>query len=159
LVEMHGGKVAARSSGLGQGATFVVALPVTAAHVTDDRAASSPPSELNPESLPDLTGIRVVAVDDDANSLDVVKRILLSRGAVVETAATVGEALEILGWFSPDVIVSDIGLPRQDGYSFVRQLRAMPSFASVPAVALTALARIEDRTRALNAGFQMHMAK
>ena len=106
-----------------------------------------------------MAGIRVLAVDDDADSVDVVKRILASRRAEVRTAASVAEAMATLQTFIPDVILSDIGMPHQDGYDFIRHLREDPCFAGIPAVALTALARVEDRTRARNAGYQSHVAK
>jgi PAS domain S-box-containing protein len=157
LVELHGGKVRAESAGLGRGATFVVTLPVSVAisHSAGNQLVSASPA---PE-LGDLTGIRVLALDDDADSLDLVTRILSTRGADVRTANSVASATEILKTFTPDVILSDIGMPAQDGYDFIRQLRERPFFAGIPAVALTALARVEDRTRALNAGFQSHIAK
>lgn len=101
----------------------------------------------------------MLALDDDADSVHIVKRILTARGADVRTASSVVEAMGILKMFTPDVILSDIGMPGQDGYDFIRQFRELSSFAAIPAVALTALARVEDRTRALNAGFQSHIAK
>jgi PAS domain S-box-containing protein len=157
LVDLHGGKVRAESKGEGQGAMFVVALPLSA-------VKSSPEGEAHPAgvaegTLADLAGIRVLALDDDPDSVDVVKRIVATRGADVRIAGSVPEAMAILRTYTPDVILSDIGMPGQDGYDFIRQLREHSFFAGIPAVALTALARSEDRTRALDAGFQSHIAK
>lgn len=158
LVELHGGKVRAESKGEGQGATFIVTLPVSVV-VPPKGASQMQRSEPIDPTLADLTGIRVLVVDDDADSLDIVKRILAARGAEVRVAESVVEAVQQLKTFAPDVILSDIGMPGQDGYDFIRHLRERPFFAGIPAVALTALARAEDRTRALNAGFQSHISK
>ena len=158
MVELHGGTVRAESRGKGQGATFVVTLP---ASVAKSSRPDSPvqKAELDAPTLADLTGIRVLAVDDDFDSVDIVKRILTARGAEVRSAGSVGDAMVLLRTFTPDVVLSDIGMPQQDGYDFIRELRERPFFAGIPAVALTALARAEDRTRALNAGFQAHISK
>ncbi len=158
LVELHGGRVRAASKGEGQGATFIVALPLS---IAESPQTAGHPAGAGPQdaTLNDLTGIRVLALDDDADSLDIVKRILAVRGAEVRKAHSVGEAMAILRTFTPDVILSDIGMPHQDGFDFIRKLREDPFFAGIPAVALTALARTEDRTRVLNAGFQSHIAK
>ncbi len=158
LVELHGGKVRAASTGEGQGATFIVTLPISIEE-PQHPADRSHKDALQGASMTDLTGIRVLALDDDADSVDIVKRILAARGAEVRMAHSVGEAMAILRTFTPDVILSDIGMPHQDGYDFIRQLREHPFFAGIPAVALTALARSEDRTRVLNAGFQSHVSK
>ncbi|HYD82492.1 MAG TPA: response regulator, partial [Opitutus sp.] len=106
-----------------------------------------------------LAGIKVLVVDDDADSLDVVRRILTRRNAEVQTAASVQQALEILAPFGPDVILSDIGMPVHDGYELIRRVRESVSGRTIPAAALTALARSEDRMHALQAGFQTHVAK
>jgi PAS domain S-box-containing protein len=158
LVELHGGKARAESKGVGQGAAFVITLPLSVAG-SQRTADQSPEAAIPDATQADLTGIRVLALDDDADSISIIKRILTVRGAEVRKANSVGEAMEILRTFTPDVILSDIGMPHQDGYDFIRQLRAHPFFAGIPAVALTALARVEDRTRVLNAGFQAHVAK
>jgi PAS domain S-box-containing protein len=158
LAELHGGTVRADSPGIGHGATFTLSLPVS---VAVSASRNSPPENETPDNpLPtDLGGLKVLAIDDDTDSLEVVKRILAARGAQVRTANSVAGAMEVLETFTPDVILSDIGMPRQDGYEFIRRLRERPAFAGIPAVALTALARAEDRTRALNTGFQSHIAK
>ncbi len=158
LVELHGGKVRAESKGEGLGATLTVTFPISVA-ISQAAGSLTSSSDTNDPGLADLTGIRVLVVDDDADSSDIVKRILSVRGANVRNANSVSAATEVLRTFTPQVILSDIGMPGQDGYDFIRQLRALPFFAGIPAVALTALARAEDRTRALNAGFQSHVAK
>ncbi len=158
LVELHGGKVRAESKGEGHGATFCVTLPVSIM-VASSSGAPFLKTEVSVTQTKDLIGMRVLAVDDDTDSLDIVARILVARGAEVVPAASVELALSALLTFVPDVILSDIGMPHQDGYEFIRLLRERPAFAGIPAVALTALARVEDRTRALNAGFQAHIAK
>jgi CheY-like chemotaxis protein len=107
----------------------------------------------------DLSGVKVLAVDDDADSLGVIKRVLSSRQAEVQAVSSVAEALKLFATFAPDIVLSDIGMPERDGYDLIRSLRAMPSGKSVPAAALTALARSEDRMRALNAGYQTHVSK
>jgi signal transduction histidine kinase len=156
LVEMHAGTVHAASAGPGQGSTFTVTLPVAAVrgHRDERRAAPAAPP---PEA--DLTGIKVLAVDDDRDSLDVLRRILAGRHAEVRAASSADEALEIFKGWVPDVVLSDIGMPGRDGYELIRGIRRLPGGANVPAAALTALARSEDRMHALNAGFQTHVAK
>ena len=165
LVELHGGTVEARSDGEGTGATFVVSLPLKAAERPDEPSAqpargTSPGMGACPDS-PSLRGVRVLAVDDEPDARYLVKRILQQCDAVVTTAASVPEALAALAAGSFDVIVTDIGMPEQDGYDLIRQVRALPADAGgkLPAVALTALARVEDRRRALLAGFQIHVPK
>jgi PAS domain S-box-containing protein len=158
LVELHGGEVRAESLGINQGATFTVSLPVVATGA--DRPLTEEISD-NPAPSPaeDLGGIKILAVDDDQDSLDVIKRILSTRNATVQTADTVDDALTSFRSFSPDVILSDIGMPDADGYELIRRIRELPEGRNVPAAALTALARSEDRLRALTAGFQTHLAK
>ena len=109
--------------------------------------------------LADLSGIKVLVVDDEEDSAAAVKAFLRRHGANVRVAGSMGDALREFADFTPDVILSDIGMPVHDGYEFIAQLRALPGGRRVPVVALTALARSEDRTRALRAGFQMHIAK
>ena len=106
-----------------------------------------------------LSGINVLVVDDEEDSLSVVSRILARRGAEVRGAATMQEALDEFTKFRPHVLVSDIGMPDHDGYELIARVRELPGGRTVPAIALTALARGEDRTRALRAGFQLHVAK
>ena len=167
LVELHGGNISARSPGEGRGATFRVEIPIVAVRELKrqlaDRehgavVASSPAPELPPEALNDL---RVLAVDDQADTLAVVSRVLTRAGVNVRVASNVPEALSILNDWRADVVISDIGMPGQDGYSFVRELRDHPKaeVREVRAIALTAFARDQDRKEAIDAGFDDHLAK
>jgi CheY-like chemotaxis protein len=158
LVELHGGTIMAQSEGLGRGASFVVRLPLTAVHAEADRQGD-PTSPTTEEPMCELAGIKVLAVDDEIDSAEVVRRILQRSGATVRTAGSMMEALSILDTFPADVIVSDIGMPEHDGYELIGKVRALPNGRKIAAVALTALARSEDRARALRAGFQMHVSK
>jgi signal transduction histidine kinase/CheY-like chemotaxis protein len=157
LVEAHGGTISVVSEGEGKGAMFTVKLPIRAQVSEGTEAAfqmlPGPPSE-------SLNGLIVLVLDDDRESRDIVVAHLTSRQASVLTAATPAEALAILQRSRIDILLSDIAMPGEDGYSFIKRVRALdPKFASMPAAALTALAREEDRDRALSAGFQMHLAK
>jgi PAS domain S-box-containing protein len=158
LIELHGGTVRAESPGLNQGATFTLTLPVAALQV-DHLPPPAPTGDPSPPVLPDLAGIRVLAVDDDKDSLEIVKRILERRHAQVLTASSVDEAMDKFVTSEPDVILSDIGMAGKDGFDLIRLVRQHPKGANTPAAALTALARSEDRTRVLTAGFQSHVAK
>jgi PAS domain S-box-containing protein len=158
LVELHGGKVQAESPGEGMGATFTLLLPIAALQ-GGARSLDVLIEEKVVSGVSTLKGIKVMAVDDDKDSLGLIKRILARQGAEVETAASVDEALEVFSKFLPDVILSDIGMPEKDGYELIRLIREHPSGAATPAAALTALARIDDRTRALTAGYQNHLSK
>ncbi len=167
LVELHGGTVRAKSSGLGQGSTFVVVLPLTAVHVeagADDAERRHPSAgggaAPSLEAKPDLRGVRVVVVDDEGDARALVKRLLEDCAATVWTAGSAAEAFALVEEQNPDVLVSDIGIPGEDGYSFIRRVRALGvARGGVPALALTAYARSEDRMKAVQAGFQMHIAK
>ena len=164
LVELHGGEVDALSDGPGRGSVFRVKLPlmVTTEHLTGalrhHPAAADQPT---PVEVTRLDGVAVLVVDDEPDSNELVARLLGSRGAEVRVAASVQQALAILDRWRPDVVVSDIGMPDQDGYALIQQLRARPPDAggAIPAVALTAYARIEDRVRILTSGFQIHVTK
>ncbi len=164
LTESHGGSVRVDSPGLGLGATFTVRLPVRAVRHSEEEEAGVHPgvtSKLpDADDLPRLDGVRVLVVDDEADNREMVKAVLEVCGAEVATAASAGEALALLGRVPFDVLVSDIGMPEEDGYSLIRQVRLLgTSAAQTPAAALTAYARPEDRTRALLAGFQQHLSK
>ena len=165
LVELHGGKVRAKSPGPGRGSTFCVELPLIVVHPPEDEAPRRHPSALSLAAPalehPSLDGITVLAVDDEPDGLNLVKRVLETCGARVVTATSARQALELVRRERPDMIVSDIGMPGEDGYDFIRKVRALPSDAGgrTPAAALTAFARAEDRTRALRAGYQSHVAK
>ena len=158
LVDVHGGSVQATSDGPGKGSVFTVALPLP----QSPKAVSRMPVTGLPLStgLPDLTGLRVLVVDDEPDSLDVVASVLASQGAVVDRATSVRAALAQMLESPPDVLVSDIAMPEEDGYDLIRQVRLLEDVSTrVSAVALTAYARVEDRVKALSAGFQMHVAK
>ncbi|HVZ63116.1 MAG TPA: PAS domain S-box protein [Lacunisphaera sp.] len=167
FVELHGGTVRVESPGVGGGATFTITLPVPAVRPEVKTATASVPAAL--AALPEaaapaaanagLRGTRILAVDDDRDSLEVLRRILAKGEAEVRTAASADEALAVLREFDADVILSDIGMPDKDGYELIRQVRRSERSSGVPAAALTALARPEDRMRALQAGFQTHVAK
>jgi len=163
LVEMHGGTIHAESAGKDQGSTFRVRLPLQAVARRIDQQAETPraiPSTAT-VTVPDLRGIRVLAVDDDADALGMVREILQATGADVVTARSADEALAVLEGEQADVLVADLGLPRVDGFEMLARIRAsaQPGVRSIPAAALTAYARSEDRAKALRAGFQLHLAK
>jgi PAS domain S-box-containing protein len=169
LVELHGGTTRAKSPGEGRGATFIVHLPLSAARLTEpDRQHPTSPRAVGPlapgvppRDAPDLAGLKVLLVDDEPDARVLITRVLADSRASVVAAASAAEALEALDRDRPHVLVSDIGMPGVDGYEFIRRVRTRPdaSGAALPAVALTAFARPEDRLRALHAGYQMHVAK
>lgn len=163
LVELHGGSVRADSPGQGLGSTFVVSLPVAAIHREIKEKEVAVPIEPPPpsEGVPTLLGTRVLVVDDDTDARELLRSILAQRGASVRTAGSASEALAQLDSRVPDVLVSDIGMPEQDGYGLIREVRMRPreKGGHIPALALTAFARSDDRRRAISAGFHMHLAK
>jgi signal transduction histidine kinase/ActR/RegA family two-component response regulator len=164
LVELHGGTVYADSPGEGQGATFSVHLPLVSVlpEVRDDSPSHSTIEENVPlDSLPELDGLRVLVVDDEADARELLTTILRQYKVEVAAVASAGEALEALQRLKPNVLVSDIGMPGEDGYALIRKVRALDieQGGQIPAVALTAYARAEDRIRALAAGFQLHIPK
>ncbi|HSF41223.1 MAG TPA: ATP-binding protein, partial [Thermoanaerobaculia bacterium] len=165
LVEIHGGTVGATSPGPGQGATFSITLPTTLRVLPAETAApDGRPEILSLEAGSDgrtLAGVRVLVVDDHPDARDLVRRVLEERKADVATVSSAAEALAALRLSPPDVLVSDLGMPDEDGYGLIRAVRALPpdQGGAVPAAAVSALARPEDRERALLAGFQMHLAK
>ena len=164
LIELHGGTITARSEGPGTGATFEIALPSIVATEAGHAAADAilPSDALHPP--PDdsiLRDVHVLVVDDEDDARMLLEATLAQYGAAVTTAATAAEALEEIDRATPDVILSDIGMPQEDGYSLIRRLRARPPAAggTIPAVAVTAYASANDRRAALAAGFQAHIAK
>jgi signal transduction histidine kinase/ActR/RegA family two-component response regulator len=162
LVEMHGGTVEATSEGQGRGATFIVHLPIRPVRAAEEPGTGAPLSRLAATTrADDLTGVRVLVVEDDAESRALLESMLARLGAEVEVAASAAEAMAALERRAPDVLLSDIEMPGEDGYSLIRRIRALPSpeGSRLPAAALTAYARTEDRIAALSAGFQFHLAK
>jgi CheY-like chemotaxis protein len=164
LVELHGGEVFVTSPGLGQGATFKVKLPLTVVHWPADEPERQEPFNVKRavmETAPRLDGVRVLVVDDEADSRVLLSAILTESGAEARAVGSMAEALNVLNDWRPDVLVSDIGLPNGDGYDLIHEVRRRDAASTrwLPAVALTAYARSEDRMRALAAGFQMHLAK
>jgi PAS domain S-box-containing protein len=164
IVEMHGGTITASSPGEGQGATFVIMLPLAIA--PSDRADAAhpqaePPTGAVPADLPRMDGYRVLVVDDEPDARSLIERLLRRCGADVTAAADADEGLDLVRRRGFDLILSDIGMPGQDGYQFLQRVRALPrdEGGNTPAVAITAFARSEDRRRALMAGFQMHLPK
>jgi signal transduction histidine kinase/ActR/RegA family two-component response regulator len=162
LVELHGGTVVAESAGEGKGATFTVSLPVRAV-LGEELAAGPAQEELVPvTSAPgDVEGLRVLIVDDETDSRDVVRQVLERHGATVQDAISAEEAFDLFTDWRPDVLLADIGMAGEDGYSLVARIRSLPREhgGATPAGALTAYAQPEHRRRALAAGFQEHAAK
>jgi PAS domain S-box-containing protein len=161
LVELHGGTIHAHSEGIGKGASFTVKLPVASVRLERPARPRLFDSQIEIEAPPELLNLRVLVLDDEQDARELVGNVLANCGAIVRLAADVDQALAELDAFSPNVIVSDIGMPGEDGYSFVTKLRARPRERGgvIPAAALTAYVRAEDRRRALQAGFEMHVGK
>jgi CheY-like chemotaxis protein len=174
LVELHGGSVRAKSPGEGQGATFCIELPLMVVHPGEPEAPRAHPRGGGgggggspgtawpaPADRPSLAGVSVLVVDDEMDARFLIRRVLEDCGAQVTLASSADEGLEALRSERVDMIVSDIGMPDIDGYEFIRRVRAMGAEEGgrTPAAALTAFARSEDRTRALRAGYQTHVAK
>jgi PAS domain S-box-containing protein len=168
LVELHGGSISVKSAGLGMGATFRVVLPVMATaldptqpgEMREHPARSIAPPDVEALSAVELEGIKVLVVDDEPDARLLIERLLEDCNASVLTASSAAEALQVLQRDSADVIVSDIGMPIEDGFTLIRRVRALKDGnAATPAIALTAYARVEDRVKAIQAGFQMHLSK
>ena len=164
LVELHGGRVTAQSPGEGQGATFTVELPVAIAHREKERQARVHPTAraaVLGAAGRSLRGLRVLVVDDDRDSLDLVHTILARLGAEARECVTASEGLKVVQEWRPHVLISDIEMPGEDGYTFIRKVRALDftNGGKTPALALTAYGRVEDRLRTLSAGYNMHAPK
>jgi len=165
LVELHGGNISASSPGTGKGATFKVELPLMAVHARAE--AGGAPAAEGTKAMSGahgrfaLDGVRVLVVDDEPDARDLIRRMLEECKAEVVTAGSAAEAVPILESQQLHVLVSDIGMPEVDGYEFLRQVRMLKpeNGGKIPAIALTAFARSEDRTRALMSGYQVHVAK
>jgi PAS domain S-box-containing protein len=160
LIEMHGGIVKAESEGEGKGAIFTVSLPLMLDESLSLADEENDPEFLTSNSLP-LAGVRVLLVDDDANSRDLVAFVLEQDGAFVIAVSSADEALQMLAEVKPDVLVSDISMPDVDGYMLIHKVRSLTpeQGGQIPAIALTALAGNNDKEEALKAGFQMHLSK
>jgi CheY-like chemotaxis protein/two-component sensor histidine kinase len=164
LVELHGGAVVAHSQGEGQGATFTVSLPAAIGATRTETAPRPAPalSAVEPMSgLARLDGMRVLVADDDREALALAEAILSGAGAEVRTCLSAADTLEMLKRWRPDVLVSDIEMPGEDGYSLISKVRALPlsDGGGTPAIAVTAYGRPQDRARSLEGGFNMHVPK
>jgi signal transduction histidine kinase len=164
LVEAHGGSVRAESEGRGRGSTFVVRLPAAVQRRAQAGASRGVPVAAAPEGpwpLAGLSRLRVLVVDDDPDSREVVREVLEQAGAVVAVAGSTPEALRVIAERPPDVLLSDLGMPGEDGYQLMRRVRALDPVAggSVPAAALTAYTQAENKRAAQEAGFQGYLAK
>jgi PAS domain S-box-containing protein len=164
LVELHGGTIAVSSPGEGLGATFKVRLPVAAVGVRDSSIKSTTEkreSLTTIAAIPNLSQSKVLAIDDAADARQLIRAVLEQFGADVLTASSVKEGLELLATWKPDVIVCDIGMPEEDGYTFISEVRRLSADqgGTIPAIALTGYVRVEDRMRALAAGYQMFVPK
>jgi PAS domain S-box-containing protein len=165
LVELHGGSVGVKSDGPGLGSTFIVSLPITVVHGDPEPAAERRHPRLPPMRMTnvdvEIEGVRVLVVDDEIDARALLKRILEESRAIVTAAESAEEAIELLQAGKFDVLVSDIGMPGEDGYSLIKRVRSLGAAGGgdIPAIALTAYARSEDRIKAVTAGFQMHIAK
>jgi CheY-like chemotaxis protein len=157
LVEMHSGTVYAASEGEGMGATFTVQFPL----MESQKVLPLDEKPLVLDNIPSLDGLRVLVVDDQRDTLELIAFILSEYGADVRTAASASEALDAIAQSVPDILISDIGMPEEDGYSLLARVRALPAEQGglLPAIALTAFAREEERVRALKAGFSRHVPK
>ena len=164
MVELHGGTVEATSPGEGAGSTFRIALPVMIVHSGDHRERRQHPQSESVEpltELADLHGVRVVAIDDEPDALSLLRIVLEAAGAEVATVSQSSVAIERIGSVRPHALIIDIGMPDMDGFQLIERIRASEDEAirNVPAAALTAFARSEDRTKALSSGFELHLSK
>jgi CheY-like chemotaxis protein len=159
---MHGGRISAASEGKGRGASFTLELPVmeAAPAIVGDAANQRAVLRAAATSLPSLTGVSVLVVDDQPYTRDMVAAILRHTGAAVQAASSVREALQLFRKYEPHVVICDIAMPEEDGYVFLREVRARPdALRTTPILALTAFGRPEDRLLALNAGFDAYLKK
>ncbi len=165
LVELHGGVVYAHSDGEGKGAEFTVQLPLSiaarAAQLDEERRVHPSVSESIPGAMPSLAGLRVLLVDDELDAREILSAILREAGAEVAAAAGAQQGIDMIAKWRPDILISDIGMPGEDGYDLIRKVRALSpdQGGQTPAIALTALARTQDRLKVLSAGYQMHVPK
>ena len=164
IMELHGGTITAHSEGEGKGSTFAISIPIMPVNKQQlplDRVHPRAWTEISVECPPEISGLKILVVDDDSDTCDMIRAVLEQCGGQVHTATDADAALDAFSTWKPAVLISDIGLPEVDGYELLRRIREHEkhSGSRVPAVALTAFARIEDRVKALAAGYQMHVAK
>jgi signal transduction histidine kinase/ActR/RegA family two-component response regulator len=164
LVELHGGTVRAESEGVGKGTTFAVSLPFVTGLEETQRARRSPLTDaarMEIDCPTSLSGLRVLVVDDEADTRDMLRAVLEHCKIEVITAGSASEALEAIVQVRPDILITDLGMPEEDGYSLIAKVRELPAErgGQIPAAALTAYVRAEDRVKVLRAGFQLHVPK
>jgi len=165
LVDLHGGNVSVQSEGEGKGSTFTITLPFAGVISDENEAEAVHPIQsdeiLSFDGLPSLQGLKVLVVDDEADTRELIGEVLRECGSEVITSRSAAEALQALEQHRPDILISDLGMPDEDGYSLIEKIRALPSDrgGDIPAAALTAYARAEDRMRVLRSGFQFHLPK
>jgi PAS domain S-box-containing protein len=165
LVDLHGGTVSVRSEGEGKGATFTITLPFVGVISTqqETEAAYTPPADeiVSLDGLPSLEGLKVLVVDDEQDTRELIGEVLTECGANVIMSRSAEEAYDAVQKHTPDILISDLGMPDEDGYSLITKIRALPpeEGGRIPAAALTAYARAEDRMRVLRSGFQFHLPK
>jgi len=164
LVDLHGGSVTVESEGDGKGATFTITLPFVGV-IGNQEAESGIPAHGDEivafEGLPSLRGLKVLVVDDEADTRELIREVLKECGSEVIMCRSAAEALDALEQHKPDILISDLGMPDEDGYSLISKIRSLPQErgGQIPAAALTAYARAEDRMRVLRSGFQFHLPK
>lgn len=165
LVDLHGGSVSVHSEGEGKGTTFTITLPFVGVVNNQNEAESVHPTQgdevISFDGLPSLRGLKVLVVDDEADTRELIREVLKECGSEVITSNSAADALIALEEHKPDILISDLGMPDEDGYSLISKIRALPDErgGQIPAAALTAYARAEDRMRVLRSGFQFHLPK
>ena len=164
LVDLHGGSVSVQSDGEGKGATFTITLPFVGVVSKQEVEAVHPTRSeeiISFDGLPSLKGLKVLVVDDEADTRELIREVLKECGSEVITSCSAAEAFAALEQHKPDILISDLGMPDEDGYSLISKIRALPAEhgGTIPAAALTAYARAEDRMRVLRSGFQFHLPK
>jgi CheY-like chemotaxis protein len=159
IAEMHGGSVAAESDGDGKGSAFTLRIPMMALRSSPERPVLTPGDPPDASKTRALSEVKVLVVDDDQDARDLIATTLHHAGANVSSASTMQEALEVIRAQPPQAVVSDIAMPSGTGYDLIGEMRKMPGLATIPAIALTAYGRVEDRDCALAAGFNFHVTK